>query len=82
MGLVVSVPVQVVLAGTAEAVHVVEVGSRVDQASVVELPSGIDVAASVSVGTTKALLAWMNPYPELKFGVVELIGSALERRDP
>ena len=42
-----------------EAVH--ELASRVDQASVVELPSGIDAAASVSVGTTSAASAWMNP---------------------
>ena len=49
------------VAGLAEAVHEVEVGSRVDQVSVVELPRGTDVAASVSVGTTKAVVAWMNP---------------------
>jgi hypothetical protein len=49
------------VAGFAAAVHEVEVASRVDQESVVELPNGIDVAASVSVGTTKAASAWMNP---------------------
>ena len=49
------------VAGLAAAVHEVEVGSSVDQESVVELPNGIDVAASVSVGTTKAPVAWMNP---------------------
>src|ERR1700722_4958548 len=47
------------VAGFATAVHEVEVASRVDQESVVELPNGIDVAASVSVGTTKAAFAWM-----------------------
>jgi hypothetical protein len=54
-------PVQPGVAGFAVAVHEVEVASRVDQESVVELPNGIDVAASVSVGTTKAAFAWMNP---------------------
>ncbi len=49
------------VAGFAVAVHEVEVGSRVDQESVVELPNGIELAPSVSVGTTKAASAWMNP---------------------
>jgi hypothetical protein len=49
------------VAGFADAVHEVPVGSRVDQESVVELPSGTDAAPSVSVGTTKAVFAWMNP---------------------
>ena len=47
------------VAGFAAAVH--ELASRVDQVSVVELPNGIDAAASVRVGTTKAASAWMNP---------------------
>ena len=59
------------VAGFAAAVHDVDVGSSVDQASVVELPNGInaavelpygiDAAPSVNVGTTKAKSAWMNP---------------------
>lgn len=37
------------------------VASIDDQVSVVELPRGMDVAASTSVGTTNAASACMNP---------------------
>ncbi len=49
--------------------------------SVAVEPSSIDGTDSDRVGTTSAVSAWMNPYPELKFGVEVLIGNALERSD-
>lgn len=49
--------------------------------SVTVEPSAIDGADSDKVGMTSAVSAWMKPYPELKFGVEVLIGTALVRSD-
>ncbi len=47
------------------------------QDSVVDPPIGTVELPKVSTGTTTATLAWMNPYPESKFGVGLPIESAL-----
>ena len=53
------------------------VASIADQLSVAEPPSGMEAADKDRIGTTSAVSAWMNPYPELKFGFALAIGSAV-----
>jgi hypothetical protein len=50
------------------------------QVSVVIPPGTTAVAPSVSVGTTSAVSACMNPYPDSKLGDGEFMGSALLRK--